>query len=68
MCLIFVPKSTRVNSQKVFRIDLLENQLAGGMPERKQFAEKVISPLFAMHLASHKLFTLMRTPEVTVEN
>jgi hypothetical protein len=68
MCLILVPKSTRVNSQEVYRIDLLENQLAGWMPERKQFAEKIISPLFAMVSASHKLFTLMRTPEVTVEN
>lgn len=56
MCLILVPKSTRVNSQEVYRIDLLENQLAGRMPERKQFAEKIISPLFAMVLTSHKLF------------
>jgi hypothetical protein len=65
---MLVPKSTRVNSQKVYRIDLLENQLAGWMPERKQFGKKIISPSFATLLASHKLFTLMRTPEVTVEN
>jgi len=53
MCLILVPKSTHVNSQELYRIDLLENQLAGWMPERKQFAEKIISPLFAMVSASH---------------
>jgi hypothetical protein len=68
MCLILVPKSTRANSLKVCRIDLLENQLAGSMPERKQFAEKVISPLFATLLASHKLFTATSWPESAVEN
>jgi hypothetical protein len=41
MCLILVPKSTRTYSQKLYRIDLLENQLAGWMPERKQFAGKI---------------------------
>jgi len=51
MCLILVPKSIRVNSQKVYRIDLLKNHLAGWMPERKQFAEKFFLPLFARVLA-----------------
>jgi hypothetical protein len=68
MCLILVPKSTRVNSQKVSRIDLLENQLAGWMPERKEFAEKIVLPLFTRVLQWHKLFKLKTWSKSAVEN
>jgi hypothetical protein len=68
MCLILVPKSTRVYSQKAYRIDLLENQLAGWMPERKQFAEKLFLPLFIRVSARNKLFTATNWSEFTVEN